>query len=95
VARRPVAARFVHRPARAWHSVPAVCREAVPEAVLRPLVAAAHLWGTAKAAVPRPAALPEAALRPQGEVVAAAAVAVEYRRQRAAARPVLTAAAHL
>ena len=61
---------------------------------MRPLVAAAHLWGTAKAAVPQAATIPEAALRPRAEVVAAA-VAVEYRRQRAAARPVLTASAHL
>ncbi len=89
-ARHPAAARSVHRPVRAWHSP--VCREAVPEAVSPPrvaaavaaeyrrqraaarpvLTAAAHPWGTAKAAVPQSEAVREAALRPQEEVAAAA-----------------------
>ena len=99
VCQRPAArqARSVHRPARAWHSVPAACREAARRVPL----AVARRWGTARAAAPQPAAVPAAALhrraaaaeRPRLRVAAEEEAAAEYPRLLAAARPVPTAAA--
>jgi hypothetical protein len=66
-------------------------------AVGRPVpTAAARLWGTAKAAVPQPAAIREAASRPQEEVAAEAshpfAVAAVVWRARRSAGPAVSAA---